>query len=181
MAKYVDLGAAGTGHAGTTGDPYSWADAITFVNALVPDTLYIKGQISTALWWAIQSTPTANGFSFLPWDLETNGPFRIRYAPVLEWRAYLFGSWSNCIIEASNSGPGAVGISFGSTWAGGEDDLCNYNNCFLKSASRMWPYTDAKGTFNFKGCTLITPLIQKGLQTTTMNFTDCILDVTTIQ
>ena len=75
MAKYVDFSSAGSGHAGTEIDPFSFSDFITDIGALVAtEDYYCKGTYETDGAVNFTGSQIYNTFG---WDISTNGPWRL--------------------------------------------------------------------------------------------------------
>jgi hypothetical protein len=135
MAKYIDLAVTGTGHAGTTADPFSWEDLRAIVASGTDTDYYIKGSISTAN----LLTPWASNhdsFKFLPWGTD---PFRINFLGSQYCKFY--GTWHNAIIKFDQD---VNNIIYPNT---------SFYNCFYANPLGN---DGLDGTVRFYGCTIIT-------------------------
>ena len=138
MASYVDLAAGGTGHTGTTGDPFSWSDFYAAVLAKTDSIFYIKGQTSSPSVW-LAWPGDISGFQFSAWG---NDPFRIQTS---DSGGQFYGNWNRCIIEFTGTLGGRRIISF-DTFIG--------KNVFIKSTQSIYYFYFGDNCY-FYGCTLV--------------------------
>jgi len=167
MAKYVSLSdATGTGHAGSIGDPYSYVDWQVSVDGTNSETYYIKGS-KDATGGAEFLTFSAGSVNhqFLPWDLATNGPWRVRPSnPSL----HLNGTFQNGII--------VVEVPCSAGW--GDVTNCNFISSELHMLTSS--YTDgyigcSSGGF-IKGSTIIVHTMY-GSGDDGLEVTDSLIDI----
>jgi hypothetical protein len=139
MSKYVDLSVITTGHAGTIGDPYGYADMKANVKITTTETYYIKGSLdSTALPLGFLEYDSGSiDHKFLPWDFTLNGPWRISSG---DTAPRLNGLFQNCILSFVTSATLRFGDIIGSQ--------------LVSSFVYFNPYFLSLGSNSIKGCTV---------------------------
>lgn len=138
MAKYIDFTVSGTGHAGTTADPFSWGDLKTMISTGTDTDYYIRGSISTTdrlTSWASNH----DSFRFMNWGSE---PFRINFTGSSNEKFY--GTWYNAIIVYAQDVNNEIhaNTSFYN---------CHYANPLGNDG--------LDGAVHFYGCTLVTLVV----------------------
>lgn len=88
---YIDLEAVGTGHAGTTGDPWSFQDfqnfAQNYYTTSSPETgynFYLRGSVDINE-NEMYMVGGFSGFTYDAWDPSLYGPWRVRCLNFYEW------------------------------------------------------------------------------------------------
>ena len=179
---YVDLSETSTGGKGTEADYFGFQEFKELINIgafRYSDIMYLKGSVedssSTELSLYSSGASDAVNAYFLPWDLATNGPWRIRK--------------TNGNIYVSNEGPY---INFRNGIISTDSDLYFYLKPILGASSEYiiaeTCHFDVEGSIEFGvggsveanlyGCTFISPeTINIYSNTIGIDFTDCVFDI----
>lgn len=145
MAKYVDMIVTGAGHAGTTGDPFSWDDLLVDILTGLETSYFIRGSadVTSPPWWP----NGAPDYVFNKWGSD---PYRIHYTGTNT--TYWIGTWNNGTIKCE----GNIQLYANSVPA---NILTVFNSCIVISAGRVicsW------STPHMNGCTVIASGLQVG-------------------
>ena len=154
---YVNLSASGTSHAGTIGDPWSFADWQSNATSMENSTLYMRGSYNYTGGPPLNWFGASNGHSYLPWDAKAYGPWR------------LYSTTANLNISNSN-----LTISGGVLKSGESSPslLGNLNSCYFYYPSGTLDLSSAPS----KGCTFVANAASYGGQT----FYDCAFVLSTL-
>lgn len=197
MATYYnDLASAGTGHAGTSGDPFSAPDFFSHVNGATvnPGDVYkLKGEYTDSGNFYYIS-PLVDNLTFEPWDAVTFGPWRINFSSASQ-DVYILTAGQNHVMKggilfvsasADDMNVGNAGVEFDTMVFDAPDDFrlngntagtCTFRGC--STNGRFRPETQSSAlTYNFINCTINAPSILTGDQPGGLNFTNCVLTLT---
>jgi hypothetical protein len=158
VGYYVDLAVLGTGHVGSTADPFSWDDLINTVNSGTSAVFFIRGQATVSSWF---NTDNVSELQFLAWNPSLYGPFRIDYELDNIW---LHGIWENCIINTTHNGI-LLGTSFTPKPVIIRSSILislGINICYASS-------------LQIEGCTIVTGEINAIIEGNDANFVDSVL------
>jgi len=165
MAKYVDLSLAGSGHAGTDIDPFSYPDFKADVETAGAETYNLKGEKETV----DDFFNSKNNQVYQAWNSLSYGPFRLRDISADNFS--LKGLWDTAILEIGNDS------------TKGTIETCIMYGCMLKCYCEGELAPGQEGliygdTCIFKGCTLqISILTQVNIGI--LECTDCVVNVGT--
>lgn len=132
MALYVNLSDTGTGHAGTSGDPFSGDEFVTLfsTDTYTEDDYYLRGSLDASGVTLDASSSGKQNCTFNAWDLELYGPWRVNVAAFLSTNLAI---WRDGIIKNNTY---VSSINFGT-----------FYNCYL--ISTFVPYG-----CHYYGCTI---------------------------
>ena len=163
---YMDLATSGTGHAGTTGDPWSLDDYSSAQATLNGDTFYVKGKITTG------KDNFSPGGTFVVWDLwDTTHPNGVDDP----WRLYLTAISTDFNLVRMHKG---VIYADRNLSLGTEDGAAFSSNMLIQVFGSNYIVLDGYNS-NWKGCSFKcgTLAADQGVPT----FWDGILDYNTFE
>lgn len=155
MSYYCNLSLPDDGHAGTDIDPWSMGDLGSYASSgAVSDTVYLKGTYESD---ALYVDPLISNLTLLPWDPETNGPWRIK-ALYTKYDPFMFPpsqTIKGTILTSSQTSDNNGGTQF----------ILNGTTNKLLASSFIWNYSSntnevffirslGAGDLYIKGCVL---------------------------